>query len=114
MIRETLIAMRDLPRLREISGILIRHGLGEFAQRLKLPRAMEKAGEWLNLSLPEGESGRPTAVRVRLAFEELGPTFIKLGQILSTRVDVFPPDWIDEFEKLQNRVPSCRRRWFER
>lgn len=37
--------------------------------------------------------------------EELGPTFIKLGQILSTRVDVFPPDWIDEFEKLQNRVP---------
>ncbi|MCD4500895.1 AarF/UbiB family protein [Chromobacterium vaccinii] len=105
MIRETLIAMRDLPRLREISGILIRHGLGEFAQRLKLPRAMEKAGEWLNLSLPDSESGQPTAVRVRLAFEELGPTFIKLGQILSTRVDVFPPDWIDEFEKLQNRVP---------
>ncbi|WP_422679011.1 ABC1 kinase family protein [Chromobacterium amazonense] len=105
MIRETLIAMRDLPRLREISGILIRHGLGEFAQRLKLPRAMEKAGEWLNLGLPDGESGQPTAVRVRLAFEELGPTFIKLGQILSTRVDVFPPDWIDEFEKLQNRVP---------
>ncbi|AXE32322.1 ubiquinone biosynthesis protein UbiB [Chromobacterium phragmitis] len=105
MIRETLIAMRDLPRLREISGILIRHGLGEFAQRLKLPRAMEKAGEWLNLSLPENESGQPTAVRVRLAFEELGPTFIKLGQILSTRVDVFPPDWIEEFEKLQNRVP---------
>ncbi|MEO9382674.1 AarF/UbiB family protein, partial [Chromobacterium phragmitis] len=84
---------------------MIRHGLGEFAQRLKLPRAMEKAGEWLNLSLPENESGQPTAVRVRLAFEELGPTFIKLGQILSTRVDVFPPDWIEEFEKLQNRVP---------
>jgi ubiquinone biosynthesis protein len=34
--------MRDLPRLKEISGILIRHGLGEFAQRLRLPRAMEK------------------------------------------------------------------------
>ncbi|UTH73370.1 AarF/ABC1/UbiB kinase family protein [Chromobacterium sp. IIBBL 290-4] len=84
---------------------MIRHGLGEFAQRLKLPRAVEKAGEWLNLSLPENESALPTAVRVRLAFEELGPTFIKLGQILSTRVDVFPPDWIDEFEKLQNRVP---------
>ncbi|KUM03016.1 ubiquinone biosynthesis protein UbiB [Chromobacterium subtsugae] len=106
MIRETLIAMRDLPRLREISGILIRHGLGEFAQRLKLPRAVEKAGEWLNLGLPDGAAGQPTAVRVRLAFEELGPTFIKLGQILSTRVDVFPPDWIDEFEKLQNQVPQ--------
>ncbi|WP_230370695.1 hypothetical protein [Paludibacterium denitrificans] len=42
---------------------------------------------------------------MRLAFEELGPTFIKLGQILSTRVDMFPPDWITEFEKLQSTVP---------
>ncbi|UJB30794.1 MULTISPECIES: AarF/ABC1/UbiB kinase family protein [Chromobacterium] len=108
MLRETLIAMRDLPRLKEISGILIRHGLGEFAQRLKLPRAVEKAGQWLNLNLPEAENRPPTPVRVRLAFEELGPTFIKLGQILSTRVDVFPPDWIAEFEKLQNRVPPVR------
>ncbi|MDN0076181.1 AarF/UbiB family protein [Crenobacter sp. SG2303] len=105
MLRETLVAMRDLPRLKEISGILIRHGLGEFTQRLKLPRAVEKAGEWLNLSLPESGAGQPTPVRVRLAFEELGPTFIKLGQILSTRVDVFSPDWIAEFEKLQAHVP---------
>lgn len=65
----------------------------------------EKAGEWLHLSQPDTPSTLPTAVRVRLAFEELGPTFIKLGQILSTRVDVFPPHWIAEFEKLQNKVP---------
>nr|WP_306464926.1 AarF/ABC1/UbiB kinase family protein [Chromobacterium sp. ASV5] len=97
--------MRDLPRLKEISGILIRHGLGEFAQRLKLPRAVEKAGEWLHLGGDGSSASLPTPVRVRQAFEELGPTFIKLGQILSTRVDVFPPEWIDEFEKLQNRVP---------
>ncbi|MCW3481885.1 AarF/UbiB family protein [Neisseriaceae bacterium JH1-16] len=105
MLRETLVAMRDLPRLKEISGILIRHGLGEFTQRLKLPRAVEKAGEWLNLSLPDPNAGLPTPVRVRLAFEELGPTFIKLGQILSTRVDVFSPEWVAEFEKLQAHVP---------
>ncbi|TCP10694.1 2-octaprenylphenol hydroxylase [Crenobacter luteus] len=106
MLRETLIAMRDLPRLKEISGILIRHGLGEFTQRLGLPRALEKAGEWLHLAQPsEAEAALPTPVRVRLAFEELGPTFIKLGQILSTRVDVFGPEWIAEFEKLQSRVP---------
>src|SRR6516164_1728741 len=105
MLRETLVAMRDLPRLKEISGILIRHGLGEFTQRLKLPRAVEKAGEWLNLSLPDPNAGLPTPVRVRQAFEELGPTFIKLGQILSTRVDVFSPEWIAEFEKLQAHVP---------
>lgn len=105
MLRETLIAMRDLPRLKQISGILIHHGLGEFAQRLRLPRAMEVAGRWLNLSLPDPDAGLPTPVRIRLAIEELGPTFIKLGQILSTRVDMFPPEWIAEFEKLQSRVP---------
>jgi len=105
MLRETLVAMRDLPRLKEISGVLIRHGLGEFAQRLHLPHAMKKAGKWLHLDQNETIATRPTAVRVRMAFEELGPTFIKLGQILSTRVDVFPPHWIAEFEKLQNKVP---------
>ncbi|HJV06576.1 MAG TPA: AarF/UbiB family protein [Chromobacteriaceae bacterium] len=105
MLRETLVAMRDLPRLKEITTILVRHGLGEFAQRLNLPRAMEKAGRWLNLQLPDPDAGLATPVRVRLAFEELGPTFIKLGQILSTRVDMFPPDWITEFEKLQSTVP---------
>ncbi|TCW34000.1 ABC1 kinase family protein [Gulbenkiania mobilis] len=105
MLRETLIAMRDLPRLKEITAILFRHGLGEFAQRLHLPRVVEKAGEWLTRQFPETDHGLPTPVRVRLAFEELGPTFIKLGQILSTRVDMFPLEWIAEFEKLQSEVP---------
>ncbi|MHB1591825.1 MAG: ABC1 kinase family protein, partial [Sulfuricella sp.] len=44
-------------------------------------------------------------VRVRRALEELGPTFVKLGQVMATRVDVFPPNWIAEFEKLQSGVP---------
>jgi ubiquinone biosynthesis protein len=105
MLRETLVAMRDLPRLKEITGVLIRHGLGEFTQRLRLPHAMEKAGSWLRHRPSQGYADLPTCARVRLAFEELGPTFIKLGQILSTRVDVFPPDWIAQFELLQNQVP---------
>ena len=45
-----------------------------------------------------------TAARVRLALQELGPTFIKLGQILSSRPDLIPLDFIKEFEKLQNEV----------
>ncbi|WP_215776501.1 AarF/ABC1/UbiB kinase family protein [Paludibacterium sp. B53371] len=105
MLKETLVAMRDLPRLKEISGVLIRHGLGEFAERLRLPRAVEMAGEWLHLKKSDNPETTPTPVRVRQALEELGPTFIKLGQILSTRVDVFAPHWIAEFEKLQNEVP---------
>ncbi|HET9701183.1 MAG TPA: AarF/UbiB family protein, partial [Burkholderiales bacterium] len=46
------------------------------------------------------------AVRARRALEDLGPTFVKLGQVLATRVDVFPPNWIAEFEKLQSAVPA--------
>lgn len=44
--------------------------------------------------------------RVRRALEELGPSFIKLGQILATRVDLFPADWIAEFGKLQDAAPA--------
>ena len=40
--------------------------------------------------------------------EELGPTFVKLGQVLSTRADVLPADWIEEFKKLQDMVPPFR------
>jgi ubiquinone biosynthesis protein len=42
---------------------------------------------------------------MRLALEELGPTFVKLGQVMATRIDLFPPDWIAEFEKLHSAVP---------
>ncbi|HKJ65885.1 MAG TPA: AarF/UbiB family protein [Desulfopila sp.] len=45
----------------------------------------------------------PNSVRIRLAMEELGPTFIKLGQILSTRPDLIPPEWAEEFKKLHDR-----------
>ena len=106
MLKETFIAMRDLPRLREISAILIRHGLGEFAQRLNLPKAMEKAGEWLHMPLPNAADYLDTPVRLRRALEDLGPTFIKLGQILATRADVFAADWITEFERLQSNAPA--------
>ncbi len=101
MLKETVFAMRDLPRLREIISIFIRYGFGSFMQRLKLTHFLSK----------RDEDGNKTQVmstprRVRLAFETLGPTFIKLGQILSTRVDIFNPEWIREFEHLQNNVKS--------
>jgi ubiquinone biosynthesis protein len=47
----------------------------------------------------------PSPVRLRQALEELGPTFVKLGQVLASRVDLFGPEWIAEFEKLQNHAP---------
>lgn len=84
---ETPGAARDIGRLHEFAGILIRHGFGDTARRLGLAR------------------NRPE-VPVRLALEELGPAFVKLGQILAGRADLFGPQWIAEFEKLQSYVPA--------
>ena len=47
----------------------------------------------------------PSPARLRAALQELGPSFIKLGQLMSTRADVFPPEYIEEFRKLQDQVP---------
>jgi ubiquinone biosynthesis protein len=93
--------LRDLPRLREIGGILFRHGLGHVAQRLHLPgvgwwRRRYLRPDTIPFSLPE---------RLRMIFEELGPTFIKFGQILSIRRDLLPAEYVEEFEKLQDAVP---------
>jgi predicted unusual protein kinase regulating ubiquinone biosynthesis (AarF/ABC1/UbiB family) len=50
---------------------------------------------------------QPMPVRVRLLLEDLGPTFIKAGQILSTRPDLIPPEWAMEFKKLQSDIPPA-------
>lgn len=119
-------AVRDLERLRQIYFVLVRHGFGELAQRLGLgggrrakalatkgaapasngdaalleeavPDDLAKQGEEekRKISLPE---------RVRLVAMDLGPSFVKLGQIASTRPDVLPNDWIVELKKLQDEV----------
>ena len=97
-------AVRDLPRLREISSVLIRHGLGDVVRRAGVVPLLERAGQVLHW----GETGDIAHLepqqRVRLAFEELGPTFVKLGQMLSTREDLLPPAWTTELGELHNQV----------
>ncbi|MBE0550716.1 MAG: ubiquinone biosynthesis protein UbiB, partial [Rubrivivax sp.] len=73
--------------------------------RLGLADALVRAGHALHLD-HAGELARlEPPVQVRRAIEELGPTFVKLGQILAGRADLFGPDWIAEFGKLHSRVP---------
>jgi ubiquinone biosynthesis protein len=103
MLKATLGVMRDFPRLQEITGVLIRHGLGDFVRRLGLAGMVGRAGQVLGRPAPEIEQLEP-AQRVRLALQELGPTFVKLGQLMATRVDLFPPEWTAEFEKLHSDV----------
>ena len=101
MMITTLLAMRDFSRMREIMTILSKHGLGEFVQRIKLSH---KGVRGADDEAASNQRYMSTPRRFRLAFEELGPTFVKLGQVLSTRVDIFDAEWIEEFEQLQSDV----------
>jgi ubiquinone biosynthesis protein len=91
-------AVKDIERLRQISTVLVKHGFGEIVGRLGIGGGAK--------ATDEGEARRLTlAERLRLVLLELGPSFIKLGQIVSTRPDLIPPDVIRELQKLQDRVP---------
>jgi ubiquinone biosynthesis protein len=104
MLRQTLGIVRELPRLNEIASVFIRHGLGEFVHRIGIAGVLERAGAILQRSPANESIALDPAQRMRMALEELGPTFVKLGQVMATRVDLFPPRWIAEFEKLHAEV----------
>jgi ubiquinone biosynthesis protein len=106
MIRQTISVMRDFGRLREIARILIRYGWGDAISRMGLSSMMGRAGTMLQPKSSLEVMHLEPAVRIRLAIEELGPTFVKLGQVLATRTDLFPPKWVSEFSKLQDKVPA--------
>jgi ubiquinone biosynthesis protein len=105
MLRETVGVMRDLPRLHEITSVLVRHGLGDVVRRIGIANLLERAGQILNWGAKVESVRLEPAQRIRIALEELGPTFVKLGQVMATRVDLFPPSWISEFERLHSEVP---------
>ncbi|QJD29670.1 ABC1 kinase family protein [Methylococcus geothermalis] len=105
MLVETFHTLRDFARLHEIASVLIRFGFGEAVHRLGIHHALEKAGKSLYWKYAEEQAQLSLPARMRRALEEMGPSFIKLGQILSTRVDLLPPEWIEELSHLQRRVP---------
>ncbi len=86
-----------------ISTVLLRHGFGGVADRFfRKTKTAQQAPSTGDGPLPAGPG---TPRRIRRVLEDLGPSFIKLGQLMSTRADMFPPDYIEEFKKLQDRVP---------
>lgn len=106
MLWETISVVRDLPRLHEIASVMIRYGWGDLVRALGISGVLERAGRILHWQSNNEISQLDAPVRIRRALEELGPTFVKLGQLLATRVDMFPPHWIVEFEKLHSQVPA--------
>lgn len=105
MLWEMLNAARDLGRVHDIASVLIRYGFGSFVRVLGMGKALESAGKVLHWKHADEFNTLDTPQRIRRTLEDLGPTFIKLGQILATRVDLFPPQYIAEFEKLQDQAP---------
>jgi len=106
MLLETLSVARDFGRIHEISSILIRYGFGDMVRRLGVANIVESAGHVLKWKEVEDLTKIEPPVRVRRALEEMGPTFVKLGQILATRSDLFSPEWLKEFKKLQDQVQT--------
>ena len=91
----------SIKRYREILFVLIKYGFEDVVERLHIGIVVSKiSGVRMKklLSLSPAE-------RLRLAIEELGPTFIKFGQILSMRSDILPDEYIKELEKLQDELP---------
>ena len=106
MLLQTLVAARDLGRLRQLAAILIRYGFGDLVRRLGLAHALENAGHALHWAEADSLARLEPPARVRRVLEEMGPTFIKLGQVLATRVDLFDAEWIAEFSRLQDSAPT--------
>src|SRR5512142_3487196 len=96
---------RDIGRLRQIAQVFLKHGFGHLITQIGLHWSVPFRRRWTHVSYepPPGADNAP--VRLRRAFEELGPTFIKFGQVLSGRPDLVTTAYADEFKKLRDEVP---------
>ena len=103
---DALAGVRDLGRLQEIASVFVRHGFGDLVRRSGMAGVLERAGRLLHWEHAEERPALLPPARLRRALQELGPTFVKLGQVLATRVDLLPPEWIAELGLLQNAVPA--------
>lgn len=101
------VAFQDIRRLRAITAVLTKHGFSAVARRAGLGKydpEVETSFSGEESDSLIGEDRSEAAVRFRRVLEDLGPTFVKLGQILSTRPDLVPKEFIEEFKHLQDRV----------
>ena len=96
---------RHLSRYRQILAIFFKYGFGDLIELLKIEQYIEVGLQLISNKRRDRIEKLSRAQRVRMAIEELGPTYIKLGQVLSTRPDLVPAQFIEELVKLQDNVP---------
>jgi ubiquinone biosynthesis protein len=96
--------VRDVGRARRILAVLLRNGFGDVLGRLPLEGPLALGTRALRRSPTRPIARLPRAVRVRRVLEELGPVYVKLGQLLGGRPDIIPPDWVEELARLHDEV----------
>lgn len=96
---------RHLNRYRQILTVLFKYGFGDLVENLKIEQYIEIGLQMISRKRRERLEKHTRAERTRMAIEELGPTYIKMGQILSTRPDLVSLEFVNEFAKLQDKVP---------
>ena len=90
---------RHLNRYQQILRILFKYGFGDLVNTLKIEQYLEIGLQMVSRKRREKIEKLTRAERVRMALEELGPTFVKLGQILSTRPDLIPLEYLQELDR---------------
>src|SRR3954467_5639954 len=105
MLSQALASVRDLWRLYDIASVLVRYGFGDAVRRLGLASALEQAGRALHWQDADAYAHLAPPARVRRAMAAACPPFVKLGQVLATRVDLFEPDWIAKVSRLHAGTP---------
>ena len=93
-------ALRNAARLRTIASVFARYGFQNIAEKIRLGKFIIE-----RISGIDADQFTP-AERLRMAFEELGPTFVKLGQLLATRPDLIPEEFVEEFKRLHDQVTA--------
>ncbi|MCK5543251.1 MAG: AarF/ABC1/UbiB kinase family protein [Desulfobacterales bacterium] len=99
---------RHVMRYRQILGIIFRYGFGNIIDALNIEQYIEVGLKLISRTREERIEKLSGNERIRKIFEELGPTFIKLGQIISSRPDLVPVDLVNELSKLQDKVPPFK------
>ncbi len=97
---------RHMQRYRQILTVLFKYGFGDLIDTLKIEQYLEIGLQMISRKRREKIETLSRAERVRMSLEELGPTFIKMGQILSTRPDLLPVEFTRQLTRLQDHVPA--------